>query len=194
MKKNLPLRIASVLLVAVLMTSSAVSGTFAKYASEATGTATVEIAKWSFKVGGTDIATSAQKTVTFGLFDTLKNTGATNVTKGKIAPGTKGSFQLTLVNASEVTATYKITLQQTGNTAVPIKFSTLDTTDASKWKSASEFSYSENIAIGETKYPTIYWKWDIDTNGSNHTQDTAIGTGSNRTLSVTASIYVEQVD
>jgi len=147
MKKNIMMRIASILFVAVLMTTSAVSGTFAKYTSQATGTATVTIAKWSFKVGGADIAKT--NTITFNLF----NTNHTNVTNGKIAPGTSGSFQFALVNASEVTAKYTIKLSQ--SKSVPLKFST----DDSKWYSAADFSASANIAMNNgTANPTIYWK------------------------------------
>ena len=54
MKKNRMMRMAAVLLVCVLLTTSVISGTFAKYTSEATGTATARVAKWGW--GDTTIA------------------------------------------------------------------------------------------------------------------------------------------
>ena len=98
MKKNTMMRLASILLVAVLMSTCAISGTFAKYTSEQTATDSARVAKWSFKVGETDIATTA---FVFDLFNTVKDTeGATenDVATAEnatiIAPGTSGSFEI----------------------------------------------------------------------------------------------------
>lgn len=46
MKKNVMMRIASVLMVAVLLTTCAISGTFAKYVTKAEGTDSARVAKW----------------------------------------------------------------------------------------------------------------------------------------------------
>ena len=79
MKKNVMMRVASALLVAVLMTTCAISGTFAKYTSSATGSDTARVAKWGW----------GETTVTLDLFDgaygeTVKSSTSENV----IAPGT----------------------------------------------------------------------------------------------------------
>ena len=50
MKKNKMMRIASVLLVAVLLTTCAISGTFAKYVTTASGTDTARVAKWGVDI------------------------------------------------------------------------------------------------------------------------------------------------
>lgn len=54
MKKNVMMRIAAVLLVAVLFTSSTISGTFAKYVTSDNGADRARVAKWgvSVQVGG----------------------------------------------------------------------------------------------------------------------------------------------
>lgn len=49
MKKNRMMRLASILLVLVLMTSSVVGGTFAKYTTSDSGTDTARVAKWGFE-------------------------------------------------------------------------------------------------------------------------------------------------
>ena len=52
MKKNKMMRIASVLLVAVLLSTCTISGTFAKYASTASQTATASVATWDIDFDG----------------------------------------------------------------------------------------------------------------------------------------------
>ena len=176
------------------MTTGAVSGTFAKYTSQATASDSVTVAKWAFKVGTTDIATT--KNFSFNLFTTINDTGntaaETDVVNAKIAPGTAGSFQFSLQNISEVTAKYTITLAQTqtSSAVVPIEYST----DKANWYSASNFSTTANVAINATATPTIYWRWAID---SENTTDTTIGLGTGSAgfkMTVTATVTAEQVD
>ena len=53
MKKNRMMRLASVLLVCVLLTTSVISGTFAKYVTSADGEDSARVAKWGVTVGVT---------------------------------------------------------------------------------------------------------------------------------------------
>jgi len=96
MKKNKMMRIASVLLVAVLLTTCAISGTFAKYVTTQTGSVSARVAKWGVVI----------EAESFGMFDveyetdddTATFTGDYSVQSGKtekdnvLAPGTEGSF------------------------------------------------------------------------------------------------------
>lgn len=50
MKKNVMMRIAAVLLVCVLATTCGISGTFAKYVTEGTGTDTARVAHWGVTI------------------------------------------------------------------------------------------------------------------------------------------------
>lgn len=50
MKKNKIMRIASVLLVAVILTTCAISGTFAKYVTSGSGSDTARVAKFGVTV------------------------------------------------------------------------------------------------------------------------------------------------
>lgn len=54
MKKNKMMRLASGLLVAVLITTSTISGTFAKYTTADTATDSARVAKWGVTVTATD--------------------------------------------------------------------------------------------------------------------------------------------
>ena len=53
MKKNVMMRVASALLVAVLMTTCAISGTFAKYTTTASGKDAARVANWGFEGAAT---------------------------------------------------------------------------------------------------------------------------------------------
>lgn len=207
MKKNKMMRIASVLLIAVLMTTCAISGTFAKYVTEASGSDTATVAKWSFKVNNGEIASAEPNTIAFDLFTTINDTGntadETDVSDDKIAPGTAGSFALTVQNTAEVTAKYTITLSESNDNAVPLQYSL----DGQTWvDSIQELTMTaltnQTLAIGsEAVTHTVYWRWVFEgtTNGAHAGQtdayDTALGImGTAPTVTITASIHVEQVD
>ena len=212
MRKNKMMRTASGLLVATLLTTCVISGTFAKYTSSASGSDTARVAKWSFKVGETDIV--AQDSITFNLFDTIKEadtkTEETNVataTSGNtiIAPGTGGSFDIVLKNESEVTAKYKIDFTETNESTIPIEYST----DGTSWKSSIDeldvnISNEDGTALGfttsdNTKTITVYWRWSYNAaetpvRNQSDANDTALGKDGNATVTVKAEITATQVD
>ncbi len=198
MKTNKMMRIASFLLVAVILTTCAISGTFAKYVSQATGTDTASVAKWDIKVEDKQIAVSPNTTVTFDVFNTL--TGEQNVAKTDgtlIAPGTQGSFELNIVNNSEVTAEYKVTYTQEANN-IPLKFALTNTNETVWEDSIADLNMTnfETIAMTNgTASITIYWKWDFTDNRD--AADTALGIAAQTTaptFTVNATIDVQQVD
>ena len=181
MKKNKMMRIASALLVAVLLTTCAISGTFAKYTTKVTSTATANVAQWSFELNDVAIADD----FTFSLFDTIVDTydaganthgaGETKVAAGHIAPGTKGSFQIKLENTSEVVAKYTVTLSDTS--ATPITF-TIENASA-------------ELAIGASATVTVNWVWNYES--GNDAADMAFAENF-ATYAVTATVDVTQVD
>lgn len=101
MKKNKIMRIASVLLVAVILTTCAISGTFAKYVTSGSGSDTARVAKFGVTVTGT--ADTFKET--YAKDDTSAAlTGDTVVsTEDVVAPGTSGSMAaFTLSGTPEV--------------------------------------------------------------------------------------------
>ncbi len=107
MKKNVMMRVASTLLVAVLLTTCTISGTFAKYTTSARSSDTARVAKFGVeitangsmfsehyndKAGGNNIATEVTGSV------------ESSVEGEKIlAPGTKGTMaSMTLTGTPEV--------------------------------------------------------------------------------------------
>ena len=123
MKKNVMMRIASFLLIAVLLTTCAISGTYAKYVTSASGSDTARVAKW-----GVQIATTTQ-----GLFkDQYENDetiGSTAIGAGfsvdsedgkfVVAPGTNGSVQFSISGQPEVAVDVTIDMTVTKDVVIP---------------------------------------------------------------------------
>lgn len=113
------MRIASFLLVAVLLSTCAISGTFAKYVTESEGSDNARVAYW----GWNDNATLEIS----GLFDKTytHNTNGTTVksTDNVVAPGTSNTKEFSFVYtgnteavAPEVKYEFKVAVQTSGDT------------------------------------------------------------------------------
>ena len=91
MKKNVMMRVASIMLVLVLMTSSVISGTFAKYVSSTEASATARVAKWGveFVTNSNDLFKPQYnyKAVPSGVIADFSVEANVDV----VAPGTSGS-------------------------------------------------------------------------------------------------------
>ena len=83
MKKNKTMRLASVLLILTLLTTSVISGTFAKYTTTASGSDSARVAYWGFKNTSGSIELN-------DLFKQAYNDTVNSTTK-VIAPGTENS-------------------------------------------------------------------------------------------------------
>ena len=200
MKKNRMMRLASILLVCVLLTTSVISGTFAKYTSEGSVTDTARVAKWDIKLEGETIT----KNVDIDLFATsYKNPADNDVTvhsdtDNVIAPGTKGSFEIDLKNESEVDAEYAISYEISNAAGVPLEFSLTGNDD--DWKSTIADLNCEKQALPmdatDASTVTVYWRWTFNpATGRTDADDTYLGTlGTLPTVTVTATITVDQVD
>lgn len=103
MRKNKMLRMASALLMLVLLTTSVVGGTFAKYVTTSTATETARVAKWGVKITATGTTFSSS-------YANDEQMGATAIGKGKsvngvadakiVAPGTKGNLASTSITGT----------------------------------------------------------------------------------------------
>ena len=195
MSENKILKFACMIMLVTIVAVSMVSGTYAKYTSTANGSDSAVVAKWDIKAGAKNQEVSivgSGATVAFNLFDTIKNSDGTtesNVTTGKIAPGTTGSFELSIKNSSDVTVRYGINYTVTSNN-VPIKFSTDGGTTWTNTLANITPSNTTKIAINSSKSVIINWKWEFDAEGND---DTTIGKIA-PTVTVAAQLTVEQVD
>ena len=184
MKKNMMLRIASVMLVAVMMSTCAISGTFAKYVTSGTSTDSARVAKFGVEVVANSGAAFAQTYTS----DTVGYVGATvDATEKVVAPGTTGTLANITINgttevAVKVSHTAELTLSNWSTTGsdvyCPIVFTVdganlfigdtetiaefeLRVENAIKGVEAEEFA--PNATLDANNLNTVVsWKWYFD--------------------------------
>ena len=194
--------VAFVLLV-TLVALILVANTYAKYTTTKDLDAVATVAKWAIKLGDKDI--TQNETASFDLFTTVKDTnGSTeeDVSNGKIAPGTQGSFEVKIENASEVTAKYTVTFDSENTSSIPVEFSV---DGGNNWNSdISQLKLTGELKAGAKTTdaaPTIPWRWVFERGtedlekSTNNTADTALGIATAApTVKVTAHLVAEQLD
>ena len=201
MKNNKLAKFMALVLLVTLLAVILVSGTYAKYTTAVSAKDTATVARWNITLNGEDISKGTQNTLKLGLFDTINDTDFTSeesdVTAGKIAPGTTGQFEIAkLINNSDVNAQYKITYSIDNNNNIPLEFSKDKNAADSEWKSLSDFSMNNFEALSKDSTEgvstgTIYWRWKFERNDDSADTDFGINTPE---VVVTATITVEQVD
>lgn len=111
MKKNRMLRLASMLMILTLLTTSIVGGTFAKYVTTASGTDTARVAKWGVTIGAqTELFAESYNGNATGYTDkaTVKvDTTGTNL----VAPGTEGTGLGLNVGGTTPEVSYSMTIK-----------------------------------------------------------------------------------
>lgn len=198
MKKNKIFTLGLVITFVFVVSLTLVSGTFAKYTSTVTGNDSASVAKWAFQYGTSeealqDVDLSSTQTIAFNLFDTILDTNGdpeTDVAEGKIAPGTKGSFQFVVKNTAEVNAAFDLTLEVTG-AQVPFEY-TIQVNEGSVSEASTTVPSltTQTIDMNATVTVTITWEWPFD---GNDTVDTTLGLEAS-TVEVNATIVFVQVD
>ena len=221
MKKNKAMRLASALLVLTLLTTCAISGTFAKYTTSTTGTDKARVAYWGFdQAAATDIA------LFDGEYINVKSSGEVDGFSNVVAPGTEKSttfafgytnYKTNAITAPEVAYTFTVNPTITGD------YDELDANTSFKWTlkkgdaTATEYNTVEDLLAAikalsgddsgtKTYQPgqlpaaftsadetyTIGWKWAFE---GNDAADTTLGnsqTLENVTFAIT--ITATQVD
>lgn len=203
MKKNNMMRIASVLLVAVLLSTCVISGTYAKYTSTVTTSDSARVAYWGFNSTTTEIS----------LFE-YEDAGVVNtdgVVTGLVAPGTTGKTTLNMaytngtdgeneITAPEVdyklTVTAKVTCDEALAGVLTWKFNG-EKIAVGEIADAIEEASSEKIEAGNL--PELFetgveleWAWAID---GNDEVDTALGNADELgTVTVAITIVAEQIN
>ncbi len=204
MKKNRMMRTAAILLVAVLLTTSVISGTFAKYITSKESTDTARVAKFGVELGVTvdgafateyDADTTANDTNGTAIAKTV--VAATNDQDNLVAPGTKGDLMAsaTIKGTPEVAVNVKqeATLVLTGwevdgtyycplvITVDGTKFYGMDYTSVAAFIAAveakldSDVNYAPNTDLTESH--SVTWAWAFEGTDGKQTDelDTALG-------------------
>lgn len=204
-KENKLTKVAIFALLIAIVAIVLVSGTYARYTTNLTGTDTVQIAKWAWNISGADIdATTTEYTL--DLFSTIKDTatyGTTNeahVIDGKIAPGTQGAFDIQITNNSEVDAEYSVTFGEENPLGAAIEYST---DGGNTWGTVAVLDVDTTaIAQNATVTVPIQWRWAFTADGNAAAQsdrneaDTLVGFGNpaDQYVTVTATLQLDQVN
>ena len=197
--KNKFMRIAAVMLMLCLVTTCAISGTFAKYTTKGEATDTARVAKW-----GITVAAPTDKAFANKYNDTASADGVKVVSTEKVvAPGTNGTLPTPVVSGTAevavdviVSATITLTGWTTDGTDeyCPIEFTVgektygiLGTESANYVKCnnvadlkakveaaiSKTISYNANATIAAIDAPT--WAWAFTTGADNDVKDTELG-------------------
>ena len=199
MKKNTMMRVASALLVAVLLTTCAISGTFAKYVTTATSNDSARVANWGFD---NEASINIEN-----LFLKAYDSGKVNSDTDVIAPGTHNdaTFQFTYDetngSAPEVAYTFEVsTAGSTIDAAIESNAAIIWSLDGTKfYPTATETSWDRLIkaiealdgsdagakeyapqqlpaafSTGDTVH-TVGWEWVFHVDGGQDSVDTGMG-------------------
>ena len=116
MKKNKMMRLASVLMVAVMLTTSVISGTYAKYVTTTSTNDSARVAHW-----GVELATNIDGLFANEYSSHTSFAGATvnglnaQAAADVVAPGTSGSMTFSITGTPEVAVNVAITLNNKAN-------------------------------------------------------------------------------
>ncbi len=156
MKKNKMMRLASVLLIAVLLSTCAISGTFAKYVTTTTGTDKARVAIWDITADFEAADVDGDKMFKAVYGDTVDSNDDDQV----VAPGTNGDYYYSMTGAPEVD--YVVSFALDSYTDLTLKAGTYTFADP----------YQNMTVTAATDYLPLKWKVTITTNAGTLT-DTA---------------------
>lgn len=212
-KKYSSLRIASILLMLVLITSCVVSGTFAKYTTSGSSSDSARVTKWGVNVyvTGNDVGVLENAEGTNEETDIVSSS-----TISKIAPGTKGTFcTFKLTGAPEVAISidYEVTVELEGwevdglfYCPLVIKVNGFDVTGYSsadgyenaiidKIEELGDAKLTPGQAIDGTYNIVVTWEWAYETDEAISLKDTALATKETRpTIKIDVTCTVTQID
>ena len=194
-KENKLTKVAIFALLVAIIAIILVSGTYARYTTQLTGTDSVQIAKWAWNVSGADI-TSGITTYKLDLFSTIKDTdltAETDVAAKRIAPGTRGEFTIVVTNNSEVNAQYSVSFAENNPIGAHIEYST----DGFNWAPVESLDVPVTaVAQGATVNVPIKWRWAYNLSDQQNEDDTLVGFNAQTpsTIEVEATLNLVQVD
>ena len=129
MKKNTMMRLASFLLIAVLITTSAISGTYAKYVTTGSANDSARVAKFGVVVTGTTGDANQAFAKEYEAHDSSYTAGVTVASSvNVVAPGTSGTF-----SNFGVTGTPEVAVRVTYAPTVELGNNWIDKLDATKF-------------------------------------------------------------
>lgn len=163
MKKNKMMRLASAMMVLTLMSTSVISGTFAKYVTTASGTDTARVAKWGVEVTSTsDLFANTYATDNGDVKTTIENSVVAGEAGGElVAPGTtKKDVAFTIKGTPEVAVKVEVKIDEINKDA-GVKDVVLKTGTYTDYTKVIGYDASGNPTYGtfeltEDYYPLVW--------------------------------------
>lgn len=217
MKKNIMLRLSAVLLVAVLLTTCVISGTWAKYTATDDAKDTAQVAKWGVKVEATldDLFETA--------YDNATGTVQANGTYNILAPGTKdeqlAAFKITGTPEVKVNVDVKVDITlgnwklEDNSVYCPLIIKVnntpyqIDATNTTTVLLEEAVENAIKLALGNGDHEAnqdlgktlvLAWEWPFYTDDASDLNDTYLGDqaakGYAPTFGVDIAVTVTQVD
>lgn len=175
MKKNKMMRLASVMMVLTLMSTSVISGTFAKYVTSDSATDVARVAKWGVIVTATD--SSVFSTTYAG---TGGNTVVSSNSDKLVAPGTKNEEGVTFSITGTPEVACKVEIEVGGlnglgelDTALPVADVYLP---VGTYKDMTTGDATDEFTTTDGYYPVVYkLTRTYDNSGTPATEEVATG-------------------
>ena len=165
-------------LIMIAITLTLVSSTYARYTATISRNGTATVAKWAFTADN-----SGSTTMNINFADTYH---ASTLVAGKIAPGTKGSLDISVSNASsEVGVEYTVTLGTITNSPTNIKFYS-DATYATPLTTSTPITGKIKANDTTPKTVKIYWAWPYQTGAVTPSTGVAAGDAADTTDGIAA--------
>lgn len=166
MKKHRRSSLVIILLMLVAIATAYVGNTYAKYTETVSGDGTATVAKWDFT---TDNSISTLD------IDFTDDYDPSTLVEGKIAPGTSGSFAITVKNThTETGVNFTLALGTATNVPTNLKFYK-DSTFTTEITPGTGTITGQLAALDSTGLDvSIYWKWNYETTNGD-TADTTNG-------------------
>lgn len=168
MKKNVMMRIASLLLVCVLATTCGISGTFAKYVTKAEANDTARVAKWGvlLTVSGEDLFANSYN----GVDENADKVTVFHQTEDLVAPGTKNETGITFTITGTPEVAFKLTasLGTAGTDCQDVFLEAGTYTDYTQLKKQDDgtYAYSEKFTLNDKYNPVVFTLKHTFTNGA----------------------------
>lgn len=224
MKKNVMMRVASVMLVLVLMTSSVISGTFAKYVTSGTSTDSARVAKFGVTVTANgDMFSQGYEDAKYTSITTEGSASVwSKAGDDLVAPGTEGSLaKMTLTGTPEVDVrvSYAAEVEISDNWVVagdiyfplvisvngtPVSYAVDDdiadieaAIEAAIAAYTKDYQHNTDLSTVAGDSLAITWQWPFSTGDANDVKDTALGdkaVAEDITISVAITTTVTQID
>ena len=150
MKKNKMMRIASVLLIAVILTTCAISGTYAKYVTEGSGSDKARVAKWGVKISGIANTLFSE---TYAKDSETDITNTVEATQKVVAPGTKNDTGVTFSLTGTPEVAVQIDFVVKGSSSDNITDVVLPTGTYTDWTHAP---YSDTFTLDSQYKPVVF--------------------------------------